>query len=50
MPGRPASPGEQLMTAPGMYPQMRLVAGLAGSRRTSSEPRGAVCHQMQSWC
>ena len=36
--------------APGMYPQMGLVAGLAGSRRTSSEPRGAVCHQMQSWC
>jgi hypothetical protein len=34
---------------PGMYPQMRLVAGLPGSRPTFSEPKGAVCHQMLSW-
>ena len=39
MPGRPASSGQQLMAGPGMYPQMRLVAGLPGSRRTSSEPK-----------
>ena len=38
-----------LMAVPGMYPQMRLVAGLPGSHCSSSEPRGAVCRQMQSW-
>jgi hypothetical protein len=27
---------------------MRLAAGLPGSRRTSIEPRGAPCHQVQS--
>jgi hypothetical protein len=43
--------GQVIRSRPvGMYPQMRLVAALKGSRRTFSEPRGAVCHLMQSWC
>ena len=49
LPGRPASSGQQLMQPRHASAQMRLVAGLPGSRRTFSEPRGAVCHQMQSW-
>ena len=49
LPGLMPGPGQPLIAVLGIYPQMRLVAGPPGSRRTSTEPREAACHQMQSW-